>query len=124
MNNKVNINTAGKEALEGIKGIGSELAEAIIAYRSTFGAFSNASDLKKVSGISQVFIDNIKSQISWGAVSSMKNKPSVSTVRQNELDKDFVERGYTRFVDNDGSFITFAEYVKKFGNPYRKKGAK
>ncbi len=45
------INTASKEDLCFIKGIGPSLAQKIIDYRETKGPFSSAKDLEKVSGI-------------------------------------------------------------------------
>ncbi|MDR3001633.1 MAG: helix-hairpin-helix domain-containing protein [Fibromonadaceae bacterium] len=47
----LNINTASKEDLCFIKGIGPALAQRIIEHRETKGSFSSAKDLEKVSGI-------------------------------------------------------------------------
>ncbi|MCL2207340.1 MAG: helix-hairpin-helix domain-containing protein [Fibromonadales bacterium] len=45
------INTASKDDLCFIKGVGPSLAQKIIDYRETKGPFRNAKDLEKVSGI-------------------------------------------------------------------------
>jgi len=45
------INTASKEDLCFIKGVGPSLAQKIIDYRETKGSFRSAKDLEKVSGI-------------------------------------------------------------------------
>ena len=50
---RVNINTAGAQELKALPGIGDAKAAAIIAYREENGAFSAASDLKKVEGIGE-----------------------------------------------------------------------
>ncbi len=48
---KININTADKEELEKIKGVGPVIAQRIIDYRSSNGPFQALEDLKKVKGI-------------------------------------------------------------------------
>ena len=60
----MNINTAGKEALMTLSGIGSTRAEAIIRYREIHGAFQSPRDLLKVSGIKEKTYEKIKGQIS------------------------------------------------------------
>jgi len=59
----VNINTATKEQLCTLTGIGEAKAEAIIAYRSEKGNFSEKEDIMKVTGIKQAGYDKIKEQI-------------------------------------------------------------
>lgn len=45
------INSADKEMLMTVKGIGPTLAESIIAYRQNFGPFKNIEDLTKIPGV-------------------------------------------------------------------------
>ncbi len=47
----ININTADKDELMELDGIGEKLAERIIEYRSENGDFESASDITRVSGI-------------------------------------------------------------------------
>ena len=54
----VNINTADKESLMNVKGIGEKKAEAIIDYREQNGPFKSIDDLAGVQGIGQATIDN------------------------------------------------------------------
>lgn len=60
---KVNLNTASREELMTLKGIGASRAEAIIQYREDFGAFESIEDVMKVSGIKQSAFDKIKDDI-------------------------------------------------------------
>ena len=62
-NDLVNINTASKEELTSLNGIGDAKANAIIEYRNTNGLFSSIEDLLKVSGISQSLYVKIKAYI-------------------------------------------------------------
>lgn len=60
---KVNINTASKEELMTLTGIGEVRAEAILAYRQEKGVFGNIKELMLVEGIKKGTYDKIKDQI-------------------------------------------------------------
>ena len=60
---KVNINTATKEKLITLPGIGDSMAEKIIEYRTQNGKFEKVEDIKKVSGIGESKFNNIKDMI-------------------------------------------------------------
>ena len=53
----ININTADKELLMTIKGVGEKRAEAIIAYRKQNGPFKSVDQLAKIKGLGQYFVD-------------------------------------------------------------------
>ena len=55
----VNINTADKYELMQLKGIGEVLAERIIEYRETYGAFDYVQDIVKVEGISENLFERL-----------------------------------------------------------------
>lgn len=60
---QVNINTATKEQLDGLKGIGPVKAQAIIDYRSKNGPFKTVDDLEKVPGIGPATLKEIRSDV-------------------------------------------------------------
>ena len=62
-NNLVNINTASKEELLTITGIGESKADAIISYREENGNFEKIDDIKNVSGIGDSLFEKIKEYI-------------------------------------------------------------
>ena len=59
----VNINSATKEQLESLNGVGPVKAQAIIDYRKKNGSFKTLEDVKKVDGIGEVTFEKIKGDI-------------------------------------------------------------
>jgi len=57
---KINLNTAHKELLMGISGIGEKLASRIIEYRQKNGEFRDPSELKNIQGITHYRYEKIK----------------------------------------------------------------
>jgi len=64
--NKININTADKNELTKITGIGPSKAEKIISLREKIGVFKKKEDLLQVKGIGKKTLDKISSQIALG----------------------------------------------------------
>lgn len=62
-NKKVSINSATKEELMTLNGIGEAKAESIISYREKNGAFKSLEDIKNVSGIGDAAYEKIKDNI-------------------------------------------------------------
>ncbi len=60
---KINLNTASKEQLMQLTGIGDKKADEIIAYRQQNGNFKTIDELKNVSGIGDKTFEKISSQI-------------------------------------------------------------
>ncbi len=60
---KVNINTATKEELMTLTGIGEAKAEAIITYRETVGFFEAPEDIQNISGIKEAVYEAIQDEI-------------------------------------------------------------
>ena len=60
---KVNINTAGREELMTLHGIGAARADAILAYREKHGIFSRIEDIMNVEGIKEKAFAKIRDDI-------------------------------------------------------------
>lgn len=60
---KININTATKEELMTLSGIGASRADDIISYRKNNGSFKNIEDIMQVSGIKKAMFGKIKDEI-------------------------------------------------------------
>ncbi|MGF9963234.1 helix-hairpin-helix domain-containing protein [Bacillus rhizoplanae] len=60
---KIQINTATKEQLEKISGIGPRKAENIMKYREQHGPFQKVEDLLEVDGIGEKSLEKIKNEI-------------------------------------------------------------
>ena len=59
----ININTADKDGLMSIKGVGDKRAQAIIAYREEHGPFKSIEQLTEIKGIGQYFVDVNRGQL-------------------------------------------------------------
>ncbi|ERK59835.1 comEA protein [Gemella bergeri ATCC 700627] len=59
----ININTADKDQLMKISGVGKTKAEAIISYREKNGEFKNKEEITKVKGIGKATYEKIKENI-------------------------------------------------------------
>ena len=60
---KVNINTASAEELDGLPGIGPVLAQRIVDEREANGPYTGAEDLTRVEGIGQAIVESIQDHI-------------------------------------------------------------
>ncbi len=62
---KVDINTASIEQLAALPGIGSLLAQNIVAHREAFGAFASIEELSNVAGIGPATIDELRGLVEF-----------------------------------------------------------
>ncbi|CAK8721231.1 hypothetical protein GCAAIG_10835 [Candidatus Electronema halotolerans] len=76
---EVNINTASKEELNALPGIGPVKAEAIIKYRQEKGPFKSVDELKNVYGIGDKILDRLKSEISVGSPDAATESAKAAT---------------------------------------------
>ena len=63
---KINLNTASKDQLMTIPGVGESKADSIIAYRQEQGMFQSTEDVMNISGIKEGMYAKIKDYISVG----------------------------------------------------------
>jgi competence protein ComEA len=63
---KININTAAKEILITLPGIGEAKADSIIAYRTEHGGFSTIEEIMEIPGIKEAVFSKIKELITVG----------------------------------------------------------
>ncbi|MFA5825228.1 MAG: helix-hairpin-helix domain-containing protein [Gallionellaceae bacterium] len=68
----VNLNTATKEELDSVKGIGPVKAQAIIEYRQKNGQFKSVDDLKNVKGFGDKSVEKMRSELTVSGASSAK----------------------------------------------------
>jgi competence protein ComEA len=62
----LNINTATADELDELPGIGEVIANRIVAYRESHGAFATVDDLAEVSGISERMVDDLRPLVTTG----------------------------------------------------------
>lgn len=63
---RININTADRDALMTLKGIGEKKALAVIAYREEHGDFESTEELMKVKGIGEKTFAGLKDKVTVG----------------------------------------------------------
>ncbi len=78
----VNINTATKEELTSLKGVGEKRAQEIIDYRKKNGDFKSVDDLEKVPGIGPGIMKQIRSEVSvTGKTTTTKSADTGATTK-------------------------------------------
>ena len=90
----VNLNTATKEELEAVKGIGPVKAKAIVEYRQKNGQFKSLEDLKNVTGFGEKSVHNLRAEltISGGSTPKKEEKPAKPEADPKAAKKEKVEK--------------------------------
>jgi competence protein ComEA len=83
----VNINTATKEELTSLKGIGEKRAQDIINYRTKNGPFKTVDDLEKVPGIGPGLMKQIRPQITTTGKTTTDKSPGDTKTNAGESAK-------------------------------------
>ncbi len=68
----VDLNTASREELESVKGIGPVKAEAIVEYRKHNGPFRKVDDLKEIKGFGDKSVDKLRHELTVNATTAAK----------------------------------------------------
>src|ERR1051325_2352389 len=90
----LNINTATKEELTTIKGIGDKRAQEIIDYRKKTGDFKSVDELEKVPGIGPGTMKQIRSQITVsGKTATDKPADKGTKTQTSEVKKSETSKG-------------------------------
>ena len=82
----VNINTATKEELTSLKGVGEKRAQEIINYRTKNGPFKTVDDLDKVPGIGPGIMKQIRSEITTTGKTTIE-KPATKDAKAADTKK-------------------------------------
>lgn len=75
----VDLNTATKEELETVKGIGPSKADAIIEYRKQHGPFKKLDDLGEIKGFGDKSVAKLRGELTVGSAAA---KPADKTAKK------------------------------------------
>lgn len=81
---QINLQTASKEELMSIKGIGDKKAEQIIEYRKT-NTISNPDDLKNIKGFGDSIVGEVKKENNASKEGVDKKVEAIKDEKKNEL---------------------------------------
>ena len=91
----VNINTATKEELTSLKGIGEKRAQDIIDYRTKNGPFKSVDDLEKVPGIGPGTMKQIRSELTTTG-KTVIDKPAATGTKSKAADSATAAKSETK----------------------------
>ncbi|MPZ76216.1 MAG: hypothetical protein GEU77_06800 [Deltaproteobacteria bacterium] len=88
----VNINTATKEELRSLKGVGEKRAQDIIDYRTKNGNFKSVDDLQKVPGVGPSLMKQLRPQVTTTG-NTMIEKPAQKSTKTKSSDSTKATKG-------------------------------
>ena len=94
----VNINTATKEELTSLQGIGERRAQDIIDYRTKNGPFKTVDDLEKVPGIGPGIMKQIRSQVTVSGKTTI-DRPATGEPKSKAADSAKTTKSDTKKAD-------------------------
>jgi len=111
----INVQTASKDELMCIKGIGDKKADAILTYRKST-KLKSAEDLSEIKGFGKVLVSNVKNNIksvACGAKKSAKKSSSPkSTIEKDSSKKSSVNKTETKKAKTNKTEIKKAKTNK------------
>jgi len=120
----ININTASKEQLMQIKGIGEKKAAAIIEYRKKHGKFKSVEDVAKVKGIGEAIVKNLKGDVKSGTLKSKKEADSKPKKTKEGIKKEKKNSKKTKVDSKKDTKKSKKEKNKNKNKKKKKKTAK
>jgi competence ComEA-like helix-hairpin-helix protein len=112
MTEKPDLNSASREQISSINGIGESLASRIVNYRAEHGSFTTFDDLRKISGFGDSVIQTLKETTSIAPVGKQETKDTDGMINLNSAS---VEELTSINGVSHSLAVRIVEYRQQFG---------